>query len=164
MKIQNSKEKIIKLRAALEWRKKLSNKKLKLVFTNGCFDLIHRGHAEYLLKARNMGDALIVALNSDSSIRKLKGSSRPVCKEDDRAFTLASFSFVDAVILFNGERCDNLIRTLKPDIYVKGGDYNLNTIDSKEKKALLECGAEIKFIKFIKGLSTTSLIEKLNIK
>ncbi len=111
-----------------------------------------------------MADTLIVAINSDSSVRSLKGNKRPICKQYDRAFLIASFSFVDAVVIFNGQRCTGLIRALKPDIYVKGGDYNINNINKDEKEALLACKTKIKFVKLVNGLSSTSIIEKLKIK
>lgn len=152
--------KILSLDEALEWRESLRKAGRKLVLTNGCFDILHRGHAEYLLAARRRGDALIVLLNSDASVKSLKGPGRPVCKEQDRAFMLSCLSFVDAALIFAGRRCVEELAKLKPDVYVKGGDYNIDNIDKDEKRALLDTGAEIHFIPLVKGLSTSSLLEK----
>jgi len=160
-KCPDPKKKILSLRAAVAWREKMKKKGLKLAFTNGCFDILHRGHVEYLVKARNHADALVVALNSDKSVKTLKDPSRPIIKEADRAYTLAAMSCVDAVVVFTQRRCTKIIKALQPDVYVKGGDYNIANMDKDEKNALLGCGAKISFVKFIKGLSSTSIIEKL---
>ena len=153
-------EKIMTVNRAAAWRAELRKNGRKLALTNGCFDLLHRGHAEYLLAARKSADALIVLLNSDASIRRLKGPSRPVCAQEDRAFLLACLAFVDAVVVFDSERCDREIASLAPDVYVKGGDYTVEKLDPGERAALVGCGAEIRFIPFVPGYSTTGLIEK----
>ena len=153
-------KKIMTLSEAAEWRAGLRNNGRKLALTNGCFDLLHRGHAEYLIAARESADALIVLLNSDASIRRLKGPGRPVCGEADRAFLLACLAFVDAVVVFDSERCDREIAAVAPDVYVKGGDYTVEKLDPGERAALFACGAEIRFIPFVPGYSTTGLIEK----
>ena len=114
----------------------------------------------YLLAARESADALVVLLNSDASIRRLKGPSRPICEEPDRAFMLACFEFVDAVVVFDSERCDREIAAIAPDVYVKGGDYTVEKLDPGERSAIFGCNAEIRFIPFVPGHSTTSLIEK----
>ena len=152
--------KIKTLAEAAEWRKGLRADGKKLALTNGCFDLLHRGHAEYLLAARESADALVVLLNSDASIRRLKGPSRPICEEPDRAFMLACFEFVDAVVVFDSERCDREIAAISPDVYVKGGDYTVEKLDPGERAAVFGCRAEIRFIPFVPGHSTTTLIEK----
>lgn len=157
---QRIERKIMTLSEAAEWRAELRTLGKKLALTNGCFDLLHRGHAEYLLAARESADALIVLLNSDESIRRLKGPSRPICTETDRAFMLACFEFIDAVVVFGSERCDGEIATIAPDVYVKGGDYTVEKLDPGERSALSGCGAEIRFIPFVPGCSTTALIEK----
>lgn len=149
------------LKSAIMWRKGLCRRKKKLVITNGCFDILHRGHAEYLSKACEPGAFLLVALNSDVSVRKLKGKSRPISKEKDRAFLLACFQFVDAVVIFNSENCTKLLKALKPDIYVKGGDYSMDTINKEEKKVLLDAGVTIKFIRPVHGLSSSKVLEKI---
>jgi len=154
--------KVMSLQAAAEWRSGLRTKNMKVVMTNGCFDILHRGHAEYLMNARSMGDVLLLAINSDESVRMLKGPSRPLVGEVDRAFMLGCMTFVDAVVMFNGKRCIDVILALRPDIYVKGGDYTIDTIDADEKAALLSCGTDIRFIPFIKGFSSSSIIGKMN--
>lgn len=157
-------KKIMTLEDALAWRLDLRNQKRKLALTNGCFDLLHRGHAEYLLEARRSADALLILLNSDRSVQSLKGPSRPICHENDRAFLLACMEFIDAVVIFDSARCTREIEILKPDVYIKGGDYTVEKLDPGERKALLDCKAEIRFIPFVPGFSTTSLIEKANQK
>lgn len=156
--------KIMSLDEAKVWRTNLTLAGKKLVMTNGCFDILHRGHVSYLMKARELGDALILAINSDSSVRELKGVSRPVTNENDRAFILASLMFIDAVIIFGSKRCDSIISEIKPDIYVKAADYNLQTMDQTERSVLEKVGSKIEFISFVDGYSTTSIIKKLAIK
>ena len=151
------------LSQAAEWRETLHKTGRKLALTNGCFDMLHRGHAEYLLAARNLGDALIVLLNSDESVRKLKGPSRPVNTEYDRAYLLASLEFVDAVLIFNDTRCYREIAALQPDCYAKGGDYTVDTLDRDERAALQSAGTEISFIQFVPGLSTSNTIRKMKL-
>ena len=157
-------KKIMTLEDALAWRLDLRTRKRKLALTNGCFDLLNRGHAEYLLEARRSADALLILLNSDRSVQSLKGPSRPICHENDRAFLLACMEFIDAVVIFDSARCTREIEILKPDVYIKGGDYTVEKLDPGERKALLDCKAEIRFIPFVPGFSTTSLIEKANQK
>ena len=157
----NPESKTISSESALQWRKQLTADNLKLVVTNGCFDILHRGHADYLYKARLQGDALMVFINSDLSIRALKGPTRPLNNEQDRAFILGSLFFVDAIVIFRGERCTDLFTLLKPDIYVKGADYNIDSINKEEKAALLEAGAEIRFIELTPGFSTTRIISSM---
>lgn len=130
-----------------------------VVFTNGCFDIIHPGHVSYLRSARSIGDALVVGLNSDASIVRLKGPSRPVVPEGDRMAVLAALEFVDAVVVFNEDTPVRLMRELKPDVYVKGGDYRIE--DLPEAKVAAEIGAEIKIMPFEPGYSTSALIEKI---
>jgi rfaE bifunctional protein nucleotidyltransferase chain/domain len=160
----NPEKKIMTLEEAVLWRKRLRADGKKLAFTNGCFDILHAGHIEYLLNARKSADALLVALNSDSSVKILKGHSRPVMKESDRAVILSSLYFVDAVVIFSGTRCAKLIENIAPDIYIKGGDYSIDTIDTDEKNALLKAGTQIKFVKFLDGYSTTSFLKSINDK
>ena len=154
-------EKILDLNAASQWRRELRGKGCELVMTNGCFDILHKGHVEYLFKARCQGGALIVAMNSDASTRALKGPTRPLNDQDARAAVLASLYFVDAVVIFDTVRCDALITEIAPDIYVKGGDYDIDTIDEIEKTALLSLGADIRFIPLTPGFSTTKTISKI---
>ena len=132
---------------------------LEVVFTNGCFDLIHRGHLEYLSEASALGDKLIVGLNSDPSIRKIKGKKRPLVIEEDRALLLASISYVDAVVIFEEETPLLLIKKIRPDILVKGGDYKEKDIIGGNH--VVENGGEVKVLSYTKGHSTTLLIEKI---
>lgn len=147
------------LEQAAEWRGKLRSEGKKLAVTNGCFDILHRGHAEYLQAARNCGDALLVLINADDSIRALKGPSRPICRENDRAFLLASLEYVDAVVIFRSQRCDHELDAIRPDIYVKGGDYTVEKLDPSERSVLQAAGAEFRFIPFVPGYSTTAIIK-----
>jgi rfaE bifunctional protein nucleotidyltransferase chain/domain len=130
-----------------------------LVFTNGCFDLLHPGHVSYLRAARALGDALIIGLNSDISINKLKGPSRPVVPEFDRATVLEALESVDAVVVFDEDTPIRLLREVKPAVYVKGGDYRVE--DLPEAEVAAEIGAEVKILPFETGYSTTALIEKI---
>jgi len=134
----------------------------KLVLTNGCFDLLHTGHVRYLEQARGCGDALIVAVNSDTSVRELKGPDRPLNGELDRAEVLAALRCVDHVTIFSGKRVTDVIRLLRPAIYAKGGDYTLETLDSGERAALEETGAEINLLQLVPGRSTTGILERMN--
>lgn len=132
---------------------------LRLVFTNGCFDLLHRGHVEYLAAARSLGDALIVALNTDASVRRLKGASRPLVAEEDRAVVIAALESVDAVVLFNEETPSKLITRLLPDVLVKGGDYERSQVVGGDE--VVAAGGEVRIIPFVAGHSTTALIESI---
>ena len=131
----------------------------EVVFTNGCFDIIHRGHIEVLAQTADLGDRLIIGLNSDSSIQKLKGGDRPIITEKARAILLASLSFVDAVILFREDTPINLIRTLLPDFLAKGGDYEIETIVGHE--IVQNNGGKVIPIAFVDGFSSTSIINKI---
>ncbi len=133
----------------------------RLVFTNGCFDLLHVGHVRYLTAAREFGDVLVVGLNSDQSIRQIKGRRRPLNNENDRAEVLAGLAVVDHVIIFNEPRVTALLQELRPDIYVKGGDYRVETLDQEEVSVLRGSGARIELLPLIAGKSTTGLIEAI---
>ena len=139
-------------------REELAGK--KIVFTNGCFDIIHVGHVRYLTTAKNFGDVLIVGLNTDESVRKLKGSSRPFNNQDDRAEVLLGLKAVDHVIFFGEQTAENLIAELQPDIYVKGGDYTLETLP--EAKIVQSYGGRIELVNLVAGKSTTNIIEKIS--
>lgn len=130
----------------------------KIVFTNGCFDLLHVGHIRYLKEARHLGDVLVVGINSDSSVRKIKGPSRPIQNEADRAEILAALSCVDFVIIFEEENPINLIHKVKPDILVKGGDWKPEQILGSD--FVMSYGGQVKSLQFVNGKSTTSLIQK----
>lgn len=131
----------------------------KTVFTNGCFDILHRGHITYLEKAKNLGDMLIVGLNSDSSVKKLKGETRPVNGELDRAFVLDALRCVDVVVIFGEDTAEEIVGFLKPDIYVKGGDYTIDTLP--EAKIAMSYGGKVELISFVEGYSTTNTIERM---
>lgn len=134
-------------------------KNKKIVFTNGCFDILHRGHVEYLAQAANHGDILIIGLNTDNSVRRIKGEFRPVQDEYARAILLASLSFVSAVVLFDDNTPYNLIKEIQPDVLIKGSDYNIKDIVGYD--IVTAKGGEVVTIDFIDGYSTTSIIEKL---
>ena len=131
----------------------------EVVFTNGCFDIIHKGHIEVLAQTADLGDRLIVGLNADSSIQKLKGKNRPIIDEQSRAILLASLSFVDAVVLFSEDTPSNLISTLKPDVLAKGGDYEISTIVGH--KVVQENGGQVILVPFVDGFSSTMIIDKI---
>ena len=131
----------------------------RVVFTNGCFDIIHQGHIEVLARTADLGTKLIIGLNSDSSIQKLKGENRPIIQQQSRAILLASFSFVDAVILFSEDTPINLISTLLPDVLAKGGDYEIETIVGHE--IIQKNGGKVVLVPFIDGFSSTTIIEKI---
>ncbi|RJR41054.1 MAG: D-glycero-beta-D-manno-heptose 1-phosphate adenylyltransferase [Desulfobacteraceae bacterium] len=131
----------------------------KVVFTNGCFDILHPGHVRYLWNARQLGDHLVVAVNSDRSVRAIKGSSRPVFPEEARSEVVAALEFVDDVVLFDEETPLRLIEALLPDVLVKGGDWSAEKIIGSD--AVRRSGGEVLVIPFVEGFSTTSIIEKI---
>jgi len=131
----------------------------KIVFTNGCFDIVHQGHIDYLSKARDLGTKLVLGLNTDASVKRLKGEERPINNEYSRALLLASFEFVDKVILFGEDTPYELIKAIQPDILVKGNDYKIEDIVGYD--ILKAKGGEIKTLDFIDGFSSTSIIEKI---
>ena len=133
----------------------------RLVATNGCFDLLHVGHVRYLQAARAMGDALVVGLNGDRSVRELKGPGRPINNERDRAEILAALEAVDFVTIFPDLRATRFLEAAAPQIYVKGGDYAADTLDPEERAALQGLGAEIRFIPFAAGYSTSAMVQHL---
>ena len=131
----------------------------KVVFTNGCFDIIHRGHIEVLARTADLGDKLIIGLNSDQSIQKLKGKDRPVIDEQSRAILLAALSFVDAIVLFSEDTPLKLISALLPDVLAKGGDYEIETIVGHE--IVQKNGGKVKLVPFVDGFSSTNIIDKI---
>lgn len=130
--------------------------------TNGCFDLLHLGHVRYLQAARRRGDALLVAVNGDASVRSLKGPSRPVNTELDRAEVLAALACVDFVTVFYSARVTEVIQAVRPQIYVKGGDYTLESLDPGERGALEAVGARIEILELVAGKSTTAILQKIS--
>ncbi len=133
----------------------------RLVFTNGCFDILHVGHTRYLQAARALGDALAIGLNADQSVRALKGPGRPINSTDDRAEVLAALACVDYVTIFNEPRATHLLAAVRPHVYVKGGDYQLETLDPDERAVLLTVGARIEFVPMVPGRSTTGIIGRM---
>ena len=133
----------------------------RLVFTNGCFDLLHAGHVRYLQQARELGDALAVGLNSDRSVRELKGEGRPVNAQDARAEVLAALGCVDFVVIFDGKRATEVLHAVRPHIYAKGGDYTPESLDADEREVLLAAGADIRILPLVPGRSTTSVLERM---
>lgn len=134
-------------------------KQKKIVFTNGCFDIIHKGHIDYLAKASDMADIMILGLNTDESVRRLKGHNRPVQNEKSRALILASLSFIDFVVLFDEDTPYNLIKLVQPDVLVKGADYRIENIVGFY--ILKAKGGKIKTLDFLEGYSTSSIINKI---
>jgi len=132
---------------------------LRIVFTNGCFDLLHLGHVDYLEKARQLGDKLIVGVNTDASVSRIKGPNRPLQDEMSRARIMASLLFIDLVILFDEETPYELIKSVKPDVLVKGDDYSVQNIVGHD--IVLENGGEVKTIQLVKGYSTSGIVEKI---
>lgn len=133
----------------------------KTVFTNGCFDILHRGHIEYLTAAKSLGDVLVVGLNSDSSVKKLKGETRPLNTESDRAYVLDALKAVDVVVIFEEDTAEKIIDFIKPDVYAKGGDYTLKTLP--EAKVVASYGGKTELLNFVEGYSTTGIIEKMTL-
>lgn len=133
----------------------------RLVLTNGCFDLLHLGHVRYLQQAAQLGDLLAVAVNGDESVRALKGPGRPLNSAEDRAEVLAALQCIDFVTIFPSLRATEVIEAVRPTIYVKGGDYTVESLDREEVSALKKVGAEIKTLPLVPGKSTTGLIERM---
>ena len=153
--------KLYSLPAAVAAREDLRRAGKRVVLTNGVFDLLHQGHLHSLRAARAQGDALLVAINSDASVRALKGPTRPVQSEVTRAEALGALPEVDGVVIFGEQRLTKEIRALRPDVYCKSGDYTVDTLNQEERRALDEVGARIEIVPFLPGFSTTSIIEKM---
>lgn len=151
-------DKILSLEDLIKKRKHWKGQ--KVVFTNGCFDILHLGHVDYLEKAASKGDKMIVALNKDASVSKLKGPTRPVNNENARARIIAALSFVDAVVFFSEDTPLSLIKQLLPDVLVKGSDYNISNIVGAD--IVIENGGKVETIELVEGYSTTNIINKIN--
>jgi rfaE bifunctional protein nucleotidyltransferase chain/domain len=158
----NFREKIVPWETLPAWRAAMRASGKKLVVTNGCFDLLHAGHVTYLETARNQGDALLVGLNGDESVRQLKGPDRPLNAEEDRAVVLAALASVDGVCIFAEKAATRFLSAAQPDIYVKGGDYTLETLNQDERRAVEQTGGKIIIIPFVAGKSTTALLAKIS--
>ncbi|MBR5652301.1 MAG: D-glycero-beta-D-manno-heptose 1-phosphate adenylyltransferase [Bacteroidales bacterium] len=154
MILPSPQQKILTVKQFSEFRNDLQN----VVFTNGCFDIIHAGHIDYLSKARNLGEVLVVGLNSDESVRRLKGPQRPINDVDARSKVLASLFFVDYVIVFEEDTPLNLIKSVRPDILVKGGDYTRDTVVGAD--FVESYGGKVVIMPLLKGYSTTSILNK----
>ncbi len=152
-----SKEKIVSLEKATEIVNQWKDRNETIVFTNGCFDIVHLGHIDYLEKARNLGQRLIVGINSDDSVKHLKGNSRPVVVEYARLRMISAMEFVDAVILFDEETPAVLIKNILPDILVKGDDYTIDNIVGAD--IVIKNGGSVKTIELVKGYSTSNIIK-----
>jgi len=157
----NTGDKIISLKGLASWREQVRLARRTLVVTNGCFDVLHAGHVTYLEAARNQGDLLLVGLNNDASVRALKGKGRPVNPEHDRALVLAALALVDAVCIFPDTRASRFLRLAQPDVYVKGGDYTLETLDQEERRTVECAGGRIVIVQLVPGKSTTVLLEQI---
>ena len=144
------------LKSILENEQKLGK---RVVFTNGCFDLLHVGHVRYLAQAKKLGDFLIIGLNSDSSVKELKGEDRPINSFEDRATLLSAIESVDSVIMFEEQTPENLIKDIVPDILVKGGDYNIEDIVGYQ--TVMQNGGQVKTLSFYDGYSSTNYINKI---
>jgi len=157
----SSADKILDASSLPAWRGRQRAEGRRVVVTNGCFDLLHAGHVSYLETARAQGDLLLLGLNGDDSVRQLKGPTRPVVPEEDRARVMAALGCVDAVCVFPEVRAVRFLEVAQPDVYVKGGDYTLETINQDERRAVESHGGRIAFIPFLPGRSTTGLLSKI---
>jgi rfaE bifunctional protein nucleotidyltransferase chain/domain len=151
---------ILGLAAAVAWRSALRRDGARLALTNGCFDLLHAGHVEALERARGEGEALVVLLNSDASVRALKGPERPIYHEEHRAYLLAALRCVDAVIIFEGEDCAREMLSLSPEVYVKSEEYR-NRQNPAERAALAACGSQVVWLPRRAGLSTSAVVARM---
>ena len=147
------------LKDNIEIINRIKDQRKKIVFTNGCFDLLHVGHIRYLSQAKKLGDFLIIGLNSDSSVKELKGEDRPINSFEDRATLLSAIESVDLVIMFEEQTPENLIKDIVPDILVKGGDYNIEDIVGYQ--TVMQNGGQVKTLSFYDGYSSTNYINKI---
>ena len=157
----NSLAKILSRNDLPPWRASLHRAGRRLALTNGCFDLLHAGHVAYLEAARQTADALLVAVNSDASVRRLKGPQRPINRETDRARVLAALACVDAVTIFDEPDARAVLELLAPEVYVKGGDYTLESINQDERRLVEKLGGQVLILPGVPGLSTTELLKRL---
>jgi rfaE bifunctional protein nucleotidyltransferase chain/domain len=155
----NIKDKILTISEASETIRKLKAGNRRIVFTNGCFDILHRGHIAYLNQASEQGDILVVGLNSDASVKRLKGKERPINNEHDRAYVLSALAFIDFIVIFTEDTPYNLISALRPDVLVKGGDWKPDQIVGSD--IVLADGGEVLSLNFEEGYSSTRTIEKM---
>ena len=158
---KSASSKILTLKQAARWTTAARRQGQRIVATNGCFDLLHFGHVSYLQRAKKLGDVLVIGLNSDLSVRQLKGAHRPLVPQKQRAAVLAALTCVDAVVIFPQVRAHRFLAAVRPDIYVKGGDYRPETLVGRERAVLTAVGSKIRILPFVKGFSTTRLIQKI---
>ena len=158
----NFRDKILSWEALPAWRQQLRDQNKRLVATNGCFDILHLGHVAYLEAARNTGDALLVAVNGDASVRGIKGPGRPINSQADRAAVLAALASVDAVCIFEEPTALRLLSLVRPDIYAKGGDYTIDTINQEERRLIEQMGGKVVVVGGVPGKSTTAILEKMS--
>ena len=151
--------KVVKREEVQAVAQEIKQMKKTLVFTNGCFDILHAGHVRYLQAAKELGDCLVVGLNSDESVRSLKGIQRPINKEEDRAEVLSALSAVDYVVVFSERTAEQLVREIKPDFYVKGGDYNVKSLP--EAEIVAKYGGKTVLIPEVPGRSSSNIIKKI---
>jgi D-glycero-beta-D-manno-heptose 1-phosphate adenylyltransferase len=157
----NFKDKVVTWEDLPRWRDEFRRTGRRLVVTNGCFDLLHLGHVTYLEAARNEGDALLIGLNSDEGVRQLKGDGRPVNCDTDRALVLAALESVSGVCVFPGKTAKHFLELARPDIYVKGGDYTLETINREERQIVEANGGKVVILPVVPGKSTTATLAKI---
>jgi rfaE bifunctional protein nucleotidyltransferase chain/domain len=153
--------KIIPFDDLAEWRRRIGDSGTKLVVTNGCFDLLHLGHATYLETARQQGDLLLVGVTGDDAVRSLKGLGRPLNNENDRAALLAALECVDQVCVFNERSASHFLAVARPNVYVKGGDYTVETLNQEERRVVESGGGKIIILPLLAGKSTTGLLGKI---
>lgn len=156
---QSFKSKIVSINEAPQIVSKWQQNGDRVVFTNGCFDLVHRGHVEYLSKAAEKGNRLVLGLNTDASVHRLKGFTRPIVDEESRAIVLAAFEFIDLIVFFNEDTPYELIKAVQPDVLVKGADYNV--VDIVGYEIVMDRGGKVETIDFVDGFSTSSIIDKI---
>lgn len=157
----NTRHKIITWSGLEAWRRTLDGDPRRLVVTNGCFDILHAGHVNYLEAARSQGDLLLVGLNSDASVRTLKGPTRPVNTQDDRAVVLAALAAVDAVVIFEEMRATRFLALARPHIYVKGGDFSVDQLPQEERDVVASHGGRIVTLGLVPGRSTTATLARI---
>ena len=158
----NFRAKLINWEGLPQWRAAIRARGKKLVVTNGCFDLLHLGHVTYLEQARNQGDALLIGVNGDEAVRQLKGQDRPLNAQGDRAAVLAALESVEGVCIFAEPTATRFLAAAQPDIYVKGGDYTVETLNADERRTVEHAGGKIVIIPFVPGKSTTTLLQKIS--
>jgi len=157
----NIQDKILTLETLVTWRDNLRNRGKKLAATNGCFDILHAGHVNYLQAARHEADALVVGINSDRSVSQLKGPSRPIHTENDRAAIIAALESVDGVFIFDELRATTFLELAQPDVYIKGGDYAVEELPEEERQTIAKIGGYIKVLGLIPGKSSSDIAQRI---